>query len=280
MQQGGIALTSRGEEFNAAFAELYPFATNVDSVLAVLNRQSAATTTLLRDGGQVFSALSQSPAALQGFVRNTNSLFAATAGTRQRRWRTRSGRSRRSSPRPARPINRLATFVADDQAADRRAAPRGGAAHSGAAALVVLAPELRDLMIDIAPLTKASKAGFPALEHVPQRQRPVPGATEAVPRRAGPGDQLHQGLPTGDRGLLRQQHRHLRGPVRLGQRRPAPTTCGSPTRSTPRLLTRYADRPDSNRSNPYLAPGGYNALLHGLTVFGSYSLHRAIPSRR
>ena len=79
MQQDGIALTNRGEDFNAAFAELYPFATNVDSVLAVLRRDSAATTTLLHDGGQVFSALSHSPAQLQGFIRNSNAVFAATA---------------------------------------------------------------------------------------------------------------------------------------------------------------------------------------------------------
>ena len=58
-----IALTNRGQDFNAAFAELYPFATNVNAVLAVLRRDSAATSTLLRDGGQVFSALSQSPAS-------------------------------------------------------------------------------------------------------------------------------------------------------------------------------------------------------------------------
>ena len=78
-QQDGIALTNRGQDFNAAFAELYPFATNVDSVLAVLHRDSAATTTLLHDGGQVFSALSHSPAQLQGFIRNSNAVFAATA---------------------------------------------------------------------------------------------------------------------------------------------------------------------------------------------------------
>ena len=36
MQQGAIALTNRGEQFNAALASLYPFATNVESVLAVL----------------------------------------------------------------------------------------------------------------------------------------------------------------------------------------------------------------------------------------------------
>ena len=78
-QQDAIALTDRGEDFNAAFAELYPFATNVDAVLTVLRRDSAATSTLLRDGGQVFSALSASPAQLQGFIRNSNAVFAATA---------------------------------------------------------------------------------------------------------------------------------------------------------------------------------------------------------
>ena len=78
MQQGAIAFTNRGEQFNAALADLYPFATNVNSVLTVLRRQGAATTTLLHDGGQVFSALSRSPSQLQSFVRNNNALFAAT----------------------------------------------------------------------------------------------------------------------------------------------------------------------------------------------------------
>ena len=39
MQQQGTALTGRGQDLNAALAELYPFATNVDSVLAVLDQQ-------------------------------------------------------------------------------------------------------------------------------------------------------------------------------------------------------------------------------------------------
>ena len=79
MQQQGTALTGRGQDLNAALAELYPFATNVDSVLAVLNRDSAATSTLLRDGGQVFSSIARSPAALQQLVNNSNAVFAATA---------------------------------------------------------------------------------------------------------------------------------------------------------------------------------------------------------
>src|SRR5205807_1991997 len=76
-RQEGMALTGRGEDLNAALGQLYPFATNVDRVLSVLRRQSVATTTLLRDTGVVFSALSRSPARLQGLIRNANTTFAA-----------------------------------------------------------------------------------------------------------------------------------------------------------------------------------------------------------
>ena len=41
MQQGGLALTGRGQDFNDAFAQLYPFATNVGAVLTVLRRDQA-----------------------------------------------------------------------------------------------------------------------------------------------------------------------------------------------------------------------------------------------
>ncbi len=51
---------------------------------------------------------------------------------------------------------------------------------------MVLAPELRDLMVDMAPLTQASKAGFPALtsflnESVPFLVRLKPYLGELVP---------------------------------------------------------------------------------------------------
>ena len=77
MQQQGVALTGRGQDLNAALAQLYPFATNVDSVLAVLNRDSAATRTLLSDGGQVLAAVTRSPAALQQLIDNANAAFSA-----------------------------------------------------------------------------------------------------------------------------------------------------------------------------------------------------------
>ena len=56
MQQGGVALTNRGEDFNAAFAALFPFATNVDSVLSVLGLKIAVTPELEDASARVTSA--------------------------------------------------------------------------------------------------------------------------------------------------------------------------------------------------------------------------------
>ena len=82
VQQDGIALTGRGQQFNAAIAQLYPFATNVEAVLSVLNRDDAATSALLSDGGQVFGALAVAR-QLQGLIRNSNAVFASTAARNQ-----------------------------------------------------------------------------------------------------------------------------------------------------------------------------------------------------
>jgi len=38
----------------------------------------------------------------------------------------------------------------------------------------------------------------------------------------------------------------------------------------PEVFLPYKNRLSSNRSNPYLAPRGYQNLLSGLSVFGSY----------
>ena len=162
MQQGGIALTNRGQQFNAAFAQLYPFATNVNSVLAVLQRQKSATSTLLHDGGQVFSALSSSPAQLQGFVRNTNQLFATTASRDAALAATiRAFPAFLAQTRVT--TDTVGRFAANTKPLIDELHPAAAQLNPALESVAQLTPELQTLMDNIPPLTGAGKTGLPAL---------------------------------------------------------------------------------------------------------------------
>jgi phospholipid/cholesterol/gamma-HCH transport system substrate-binding protein len=267
MQQGGIALTNRGEQFNAALADLYPFATNVESVLAVLRRQGSATTTLLHDGGQVFSALSRSPSALQGFERNSNALFAATASRD-----TALADTIRAFPaflaQTRATIQRVGTFSVDTKPLIDELHPAAVQLTPALQKLVTAAPELRTLMQDVAPLTRAARTGFPALqrflvEGVPFLQRLKPYLGELVPVL----------------DYINSYRGELAGFFANSTATTEGTLAGAYGKNlhylrvanpiNPELLTPYTSRPESNRSNPYLAPGGYS-LRKGLPVFAKY----------
>lgn len=268
MQQAGIALTNRGQQFNAAFANLYPFATNVQSVLAVLNRQSAATSTLLRDGGQVFSALSRSPSALQGFVTNSNAVFAATAARN-----TALANTIRAFPaflaQTRSTVNRLATFSQTTKPLIDELRPAAVQLTPVLQSTAVLAPELRTLMTDLAPLTQASKAGFPALGRF---------LDESVPFLVALKPFLGNLAPVIDyiNAYRREIAAFFANSAATTQGQLASAYGGNlhylriSNPINPELLTVYAKRPSSNRSNAYMAPGGYNQLLSGLASFGSY----------
>jgi phospholipid/cholesterol/gamma-HCH transport system substrate-binding protein len=133
---------------------------------------------------------------------------------------------------------------------------------------VTLAPELRDLMINIAPLTAASKAGFPALEQFLDDS--VPFLTALTPW-------LGQLVPVIEyvESYRREIAAFFANSTATTQAQLASAFGGNAhyvrisNPLNPELLTRYQTRPDSNRSNAYMAPGGYDQLLSGLKVFGS-----------
>jgi phospholipid/cholesterol/gamma-HCH transport system substrate-binding protein len=268
-QQDAIALTNRGEDFNAAFAELYPFATNVEAVLTVLRRDSVATSTLLRDGGQVFSALGRSPAQLQGFVRHSNAVFAVTAAQDLALANTvRAFPPFLISTRLT--VDRLNRFAANAKPLIDELRPAARKLSPALQAVAVFAPELRDLLVNVAPLTSASKTGVPALERfldgtVPWLTRLTPYLGNFVPvidylnsyRREiaaffANSTATTQATQTNIAGTKIEHYLRISNPV------------------NPEALTAYQKRLSSNRGNPYMAPGGYLKLLDGLSVFGNY----------
>jgi phospholipid/cholesterol/gamma-HCH transport system substrate-binding protein len=268
-QQDGIALTNRGQQFNAAFAELYPFATNVESVLAVLRRDGAATSTLLHDGGQVFSALSSSPSQLQGFIRNSNSVFAATAAQD-----IALANAVRAFPgftvATRQTIARVDRFAAIAKPLIDELRPAARQLSPALVETAIVAPELRTVMRDIGPLTSASKAGVPAFERflnssVPWLARLRPFLGNLVPifdyintyRRELAGFFANSAATTQATALNITSSKLLHY-LRIS----------NPV--NPEVLTSYQHRLQSNRANPYMTPGAYLQLASGLSVFGGY----------
>lgn len=269
MRQGGIALTNRGQQFNAAIATLYPFATNVDSVLSVLNRDSAATRALLSDGGQVFGALARSPAQLQGFVRNSNAVFASTAARNQelaaaiRAFPAFTVATRQTIAR----VHQFAT-LANPLVTELRPAAR--ALTPTLQATVKLAPELRSLLVNIGPLTQASKAGVPAFEgflnaSVPWLARLKPYLGNFVPifNYINSYKREIAAFFANSTATTQATTQNITQTKLLHYLR-----ISNPV--NPEALTSYPRRLESNRGNPYPAPGVYGQLLTGLPVFGGY----------
>ncbi len=80
MQGQAAALEGRGDDLSLAIASLDPFAEEADRVLRVLDSQRLAVRRLVRDGGQVFDALSERRGQLRGLITNSDQVFATTAG--------------------------------------------------------------------------------------------------------------------------------------------------------------------------------------------------------
>ena len=268
MQQGGEAITNRGQALNEALAELYPFATNVQRVLSVLNHDSAATTTLLRDTGTVFSALSRSPAQLQGFIRNSNATFAATAA----RDVALADTVKAFPPfliQTRTTINQLGTFARLAKPLIDELRPAAVQLSPALKELVTVAPELRSLEVFTGPLTRAASKGLPALDDFLSASVPLLGRLHSYLGGLVPViDYINsfraelagffanstastENLQTNSVGVTRHNLR-ISNPV------------------DPEVLAPVKSRFYSNRGNPYMDPLGYLKLLGGLDVFGNY----------
>ena len=268
LQQGGQAITNRGQALNEALAELYPFAANVQRVLSVLNHDSAATTTLLRDTGTVFSALSRSPAQLQGFIRNSNTTFAATAA----RDVALADTVKAFPPfliQTRTTINQLGTFARLAKPLIDELRPAAVQLSPALKELVTVAPELRNLEVFTGPLTRAASKGLPALDDFLSASVPLLGRLHSYLGGLVPViDYINsfraelagffanstantENLQTNSVGISRHNLR-ISNPV------------------NPEVLTPVKSRFYSNRGNPYMDPLGYLKLLGGLDVFGNY----------
>ncbi len=269
MQQQGMALTGRGQDLNAALAQLYPFATNVDSVLAVLNRDSAAASTLLSDGGQVLAAVTRSPTALQQLVDNANTTFSATAAQAVALAHTIKAFPPFLTATKT-TIDRVTRFAITTKPLVDKLRPAAVKLTPALQSVAVLAPELNTLLVNLGPLTSASKAGVPGVqqflnESVPLLTRLTPYLGGVIPVVDYINDYRREVAAFFANGTAATQ---ATVPAAVGNKLLHYVRVSSPL--NPETLTDYSNRLESNRGNPYLVPGGYSSLISQLPVFGSY----------
>jgi phospholipid/cholesterol/gamma-HCH transport system substrate-binding protein len=285
MRDDGIALTGRGQDFNDAIAELFPFAGNVDNVLSVLRHDSSATTALLSDGGKVLSAISQNPAQLQGLITNADKVFSVTAASdRELAASVKAFPGFLISTRQA--LASLNTFASQAKPLVDELKPAAVELAPTLEAMGELAPIFETVMVELGPLTRAAQTGIPALDAL-LAVSASSGSGAAKSLFTGLTPYLGQLVPIFDYlGAYRSELAAFFANSAASTEGSAPSFSNSKltlhyVRSSaplsPEELTAQAQRPYSNRSNAYEVPGGAssltgttNALGTALDVFGTY----------
>jgi phospholipid/cholesterol/gamma-HCH transport system substrate-binding protein len=280
LDQQGRAVGKHARSINDSLALLTPFAEETGDVLEVLNSQSADTRRLVRDTGEVFAALTDRQDQLRELIVQSNRFWRVTAQRDAELADT--FRVLPTFLRESRvTTQRVTRFAQDTDPLIDQLRPAARELSPTLVDLAALAPDLRGFFRDLDPLVRVSRRGLPATERVLDNTRPLL-------RRLDPF--LDQLTPIVDYlGLYRREiagffanDSAVTQAVGPGQSVSAQLhylRTQNPT--NPENMAGYPGRISTNRSNPYIAPGGYEKLrTEGhLEVFSSHlCTSRPVPN--
>jgi virulence factor Mce-like protein len=263
----GRAFKNRGQDLNDALGNLAPFAEDTTTVLQILNDDRVNVRRLIRNTGSVFGALTERQGQLRSLITNSNRVFETTAARDKELQQTFQilptflDESRKTLTRVTRFANNTNPLVTQLRPAARELSPT-------LIALEKLAPDLRGLFRDINPLVTVSKTGLPATSEFLDQLRPLLDATDPFLRNLNPmltwiALYKHEITAFFANDVASTQASSL-GADQKTQLHYLRTT--NPL--NPENLAIYPHRIASNRSNPYVAPLGYQTLP--IKVFGKY----------
>ena len=267
MDAQGRAVYKRGRDLNNALGNLVPFEQDAGTLLQILNQQKADTSRLVRNTGVVFDALTERGDQLASLIKNSNTVFATTA-SRNRRLQeiftifpTFLAESRATS-------TALTAFSRNTNPLSTQLRPAARELSPTLSDLKQLAPNLKGLFKDLGPLITASKTGLPAVERILDDTTPLLGQLDPFLRNLNPIlDYL---------GLYKREIVAFfaldSASTQAVDRPPGSNTVVHYLRTSnplnPENLAAYPTRISTNRSNPYVAPGGY--AKYPIKVFGKY----------
>ena len=259
-------MRGNGEAISDTLGNLTPFAENTDKVLQVLRVQSAATRRLVRNTGEVFSALSERKGQLRGLIQNSNRVWSVTA--RRDAELADTFRVLPTFLRESRTTNtRLTKFAHDTNPLVDQLRPAARQLSPDLENLDALSPDLKGFLRNLGPLVRVSKKGLPATSQALNNTRPLLGKLDTF---------LRQFTPIIDYlGLYKKEIATFFAndtAVTEAVETPGVNIHYLRTQNpvSPEILAAYPHRLSTNRSNPYIEPGGYARLTNHLQTFGSY----------
>jgi ABC-type transporter Mla subunit MlaD len=250
-----------------AIASLDPFAEEADRVLRILDTQRLAVRQLVRDGGETFAALSERRGQLSGLISNAEQVFATTARRNQDladafvAFPTFLRESRVT-------LERLERFAVDTDPLVLQLRPAAQELGPTVSELGRLAPELEGFFDGLRKASNAAPRGFAALRRLLDDDLPpLLGRVETFLPQLNP-------ILEGVRQYRREIAAFLGNVAAATNSFNGRNSANEPLRVLrteaplgPESLAVYPNRLSVGRTNPYVAPGGYENLSSGLDSF-------------
>jgi len=275
---GGV--NGRGEQLNADFAGLEPFAEEGNKVLTILASQEGALRAFVHNTGVVFDALTERDHQLSGFIVNGERTFHAL-GASSAQW------ADAFRLLPAFERGATATLHEFDNLA-RVGTPTFEEAKAWERELTPLlesaqafTPDLNSLATNLGPFTSASKKGLPAFERVfgeltPLFENITPSLRNLEPFLKYTGEYVPELQALFANATAATQAHDKNADTSNGQSQHYLRALQT---INPESLAVYSQRIGTNRANPYFQPEAFRLLgKGGLQVFGTANCADSAPS--
>ncbi len=273
-------INGHGEQINASFAQLQPFAENANKLVTILASQEGALRGLVHNTGVVFNALASRDHQLEGMIVNGEHTFKAAAEGSQAfaaAFRALPGFERNSR----KALKELDSFAADANPFLTEFRPAERRLASLLAAAKPFAPQFDKFLTTLGPLTKAAKTGLPDLGKslnltvpVLENLRPVLHNLDPFLQYTGEYERELQAFFANLTSASEVQYRNsdFNGE---GPKQHLLTTLAV---LSPESLALYASKIGTDRSNPYRLPGSLTELASGLSVFSNSGCAESAPA--
>jgi phospholipid/cholesterol/gamma-HCH transport system substrate-binding protein len=269
-QAASEGINGRGEQINASFAQLEPFAENANKLVTILNSQEGAV-----------SALASRDHQLEGLIVNGEHTFKAAASASQAfaaAFQTLPGFEKHSTAA----LKELDRFATDASPFLEEFQPTERALSTLLQAAKPFAPQFDKFLTSLGPLTKAAKVGLPDLGKsldltvpVLENLRPVLHNLDPFLQYTGTYVRELQAFFANLTSASAYQAPNGDLPRGEGGKQHLLTTLAV---LSPESLALYKEKLGTDRSNAYPLAGTYNSLVSGLPVFSSAGCANPTPS--